>query len=303
MCPDCTNPANANQVCGNPDFICSPAGGHDHPHYNNFLRYEIVDPNEVVVAEGGKRSFCLSETACPGHPGAGGHTCTNQGLDAGCYDIYPFYLGCQYVDVTLVPDGAYKLRVTVDPLDRFAEASELNNVIEQDVLIERVPLEDASLGGGALALKVEKVLKLRTKSSEILDLSGSANDPTLFGAALYVTDLVGGDQIGFALPASGWKRSGKPEAPRGFTYKNDGKDDLYPCTSVKITRKGVKVRCRLSGEHTHFELPAEGDIFVRLEVGAAPRLMCASFGGKTKRNDALGLSRADPPPASCDLVE
>ena len=39
-------------------------------------------------------------------------------------------LGCQYVDVTLVPDGAYTLRVTVDPLDRFIEVSEANNVIE-----------------------------------------------------------------------------------------------------------------------------------------------------------------------------
>src|SRR5262245_14406513 len=112
LCPDdCADPNDANQVCGNPDFICSPAGGHNHPHYDNFLRYEIVDPNGHVAAVGGKRSFCLEEADCPGSPGAGGHTCTNQGLDAGCYDVYPFYLGCQYVDVTLVPDGPYKLRV------------------------------------------------------------------------------------------------------------------------------------------------------------------------------------------------
>jgi len=302
LCPDCADPNNANQVCGNPDFICSPAGGHNHPHYNNFLRYEIVDPNENVVAEGGKRSFCLEETACPGSPGKpGSHTCNDQGIDAGCYDVYPFYLGCQYVDVTLVPDGLYKLRVTVDPLGRFAETDEANNVLEQDVTIQRTPVPDVSLEGGALALEPEKVLKLKARTSDVVDLSGGLNDPTRSGAAMYVTDLVGGDQIGFALPAANWRRSGKVEDPRGFIYKSDGADDLYPCTSVKITRKRVRATCRLSGEHTHFDLPVQGDVFVRIELGSAPRLLCASWGGKTRRNDALVLKRTDAAAVSCDV--
>ena len=301
MCPlPCSE--HPNETCGNPDFICSPAGGHNHPHYNNFLRYEVLDPNGVVAATGGKRSFCLEETACPGQIPRSGHTCENQGLNAGCYDIYPFTLGCQYVDVTAVPDGEYTLRVTVDPLDRFAEVSEANNVIEQPVVIERAPLVDVALEGGAIALKVEKVLKLRTKASEVADLAGSSSDPTLFGAALYVADLGGGSQLGFDLPASGWKRSGKTTAPKGFRYKGDG-SDLDPCTSVKVTRKGVKATCRLDGEHAHFDLPAMGELYVRLEMGAAPRRLCASFGGKDKRNDEAVLKRAGAPPASCDLVE
>src|SRR5262249_52363316 len=131
--------------------------------------------------------------------------------------------------------------------------------------------------------------------------SGSQNDPTIGGAAMYVTDLVGGDQIGFALPADNWKRRGKPEDPKGFTYKNKAPDDLYPCKSVEITRKGVRAKCLLTGEHTHFDLPAEADICVRLEVGAAPRLMCASFGGKTKRNDPLVLRRPRAPAALCSV--
>ena len=299
-CPDCKDPKNANAVCGNPDFICSPAGGHNHAHYNNFLEYEILDPNGTTVAIGGKRSFCLMETPAPGC--TTGHTCNNQGLNAGCYDIYPFYLGCQYVDVTNLPNGSYTLRVAVDPLNRFAEVSEDNNVITAPVEIARAPLEDASLRGGALAMKTGKVLKIRSKSVQVLSLAGSQNDPTLSGAALYVVDLVGGDQIGFALPAANWKRLGKAEAPKGFVYKAEP-DDLYPCSAVKITRKGVEVKCMLDGTHTYFDLPAEGDIFVRLEVGATPRLMCASFGGKTKRNDDLVLKRIKPPAASCSVVE
>ena len=78
---------------------------------------------------------------------------------------------------------------------------------------------------------------------------------------------------------------------------------LDPCTSVKVTRKGVKATCRLDGEHAHFDLPAMGELYVRLEMGAAPRRLCASFGGKDKRNDEAVLKRAGAPPASCDLVE
>ena len=257
-----------------------------------------------MAATGGKRSFCLAETDCPGNPGglANRHTCGNQGLNAGCYDIYQYTLGCQYVDVTFVADGEYTLRVTVDPLDRFAEVSEANNVIELPVTIARPPLADVALEGGAVALKAEKILKVRTKASEVADLSGAKGDPTLFGAALYVTDLGGGSQLGFDLPASGWKRSGKPDAPKGFRYKGDG-SDLDPCTSIKITRKGVKATCRLDGEHGHFELPAAGDLRVRLEIGTAPRRMCATFGGRTKRNDAVALKRKGASSAGCELVE
>jgi phosphatidylglycerophosphate synthase len=303
-CPDCTKPQNANAVCGNPDFICSPAGGHNHPHYNNFLRYEVLDPNGVVAATGGKRSFCLEETDCPDNPlgFVDRHSCQNQGLNAGCYDIYQYTLGCQYVDVTMLLDGDYTLRVTVDPLDRFAEVSEANNVIDVPVTIRRVPPADVALEGGAVALKVEKVLRLRSRASEVADLAGSRADPTRFGAALYAVDLGGGSQIGFDLPASGWKRSGKADAPKGFRYKGDG-SALDPCTSVKITRKGVKATCLLNGEHAHFDLPVLGDLRVRLEVGVAPRLMCATFGGKTKRNDAVALKRKGAAAAGCELVE
>ena len=90
MCPlPCSE--HPNETCGNPDFICSPAGGHNHPHYNNFLRYEVLDPNGVVAATGGKRSFCLEETACPGQIPRSGHTCENQGLERGLLRHLPVH--------------------------------------------------------------------------------------------------------------------------------------------------------------------------------------------------------------------
>jgi hypothetical protein len=295
MCPICeTHPGD---VCGNPDFICSPAGGHNHAHYRNFLRYEIVDPNQVIAAVGGKRSFCLAETACL--TGGGEHTCANQGLDPGCWDIYSYYLGCQYVDVTDLPDGLYSLRVTVDPLQQIDEASEDNNMIEVPVLIMRELLTDTSLEGGELLFNAGHVFRMSARAPERLALFGEKSDPTLAGATLYLRDTIGGDQIGFGLSASGWKRVGKARDPRAYRYRGKRRED-GACSSVEISRTTLRAQCNLRGEHTHFALPAQGNVFVELRLGAAERRFCASFGGDTLRNDAVLVRRRGAPPTNCD---
>jgi len=295
MCPVCAT--HPDEVCGNPDFICSPAGGHNHPHYQNFLRYEIVDTSGASAAVGGKRSFCLAETACT--TGVGHHTCTDQGLDPGCWDIYPYYLGCQYVDVTDVPDGLYSLRVTVDPLQQIDEADESNNVIETPVLIMRAPLTDTSLEGGGVLFKAEHVFRMNARAPERVELSGGKSDPTVAGGTLYVQDTVGGDQIGFGLPASGWRRVGKAPDPRAYRYRGSRADD-GTCSSVDVSRTGLRANCNLRGEHTHFDLPVQGNLFVELRLGAADRRFCASFGGDTLRNDAVLVRRRGASPTDCD---
>jgi CDP-diacylglycerol--glycerol-3-phosphate 3-phosphatidyltransferase len=298
MCPlPCS--AHPNETCGNPDFICSPAGGHNHPHYQNFLRYEILDPNGAVAATGGKRSFCLAESQCLDGTSFH-HDCDDQGLDPDCWDIYPYYLGCQYVDVTDLPDELYTLRVTVDPQQKFAEANENNNVIEQPILILRGPLTDASLEAGALLLKAAHVFRMRARSGEPLLLSSGKSDPTRAGGTLYVSDTVAGDEIGFGLPASGWKRVGKASDPRAYRYRGSDRED-GACSFVKISRGSLQARCNLRGEHTHFDLPAQGNVFVQLLLGAADRRFCASFGGATLRNDAVLVRRRGAAPTNgCD---
>jgi hypothetical protein len=134
-CPSCgTNPG---AICGNPAFVCAPAGGHGHPHYDNYAGYELINPqNGATVVSGSKRSFCLRDTSCSAGATAE-YTCSNQGLSAGCGDLYGASLGCQYVDVTGVPDGSYQLRVTVDPFQRIAESNETNNVATVPVTLNR----------------------------------------------------------------------------------------------------------------------------------------------------------------------
>src|SRR5262245_44700249 len=101
MCPDCS--LNPGVIRREPRFIRSPAEGHDHPHYIDFARYELVDADGRLLALGAKRSFCIRESVCPqGTPII--FTCTNMGIQVGCYDYYAPTLGCQYIDATDVPD-------------------------------------------------------------------------------------------------------------------------------------------------------------------------------------------------------
>jgi hypothetical protein len=128
-CPECsTSPLAA---CVNPDFICSPSAGHNHPHYSNYARYELLDASSQTVVTGHKQGFCLMDIVCP----TINYTCNYQGITAGCADIYRSDLGCQYIDVTGVPPGDYTLKVTVDPFSRIAEANESNNVVTQLISI------------------------------------------------------------------------------------------------------------------------------------------------------------------------
>jgi Lysyl oxidase len=118
-------------ICGNPDFLCSPAGGHNHPHYTHYARYELLDATSQAVIVGHKQGFCLRDTNCA----APKYTCTDQGVSAGCFDVYSASLGCQYLDITGVPPGLYTLRVRMDPYGRIPELSDANNVVTVPVTL------------------------------------------------------------------------------------------------------------------------------------------------------------------------
>ena len=129
LCPNCTS--NPLAVCGNPNFTCSPAEGHNHAHYSNYARYELLDPSNQAVVIGHKQGFCLLDSECANPR----YTCDNQGISAGCADEYGSHLGCQYLDITGIPAGDYTLRVTVDPFSRIAELNEGDNVFSIAVTI------------------------------------------------------------------------------------------------------------------------------------------------------------------------
>jgi hypothetical protein len=122
QCPDCLS--NPGAACANPNFVCGTA--HGHVHFEGFARSELLDGNGNVVAGGAKSGFCVLDSECHVFR----YSCNNQGLTAGCADVYSAGLPCQYIDLTDadVPPGTYTLRVTSDPDNRIAETNESNNV-------------------------------------------------------------------------------------------------------------------------------------------------------------------------------
>ena len=135
--PACPTPCSANPgaVCGNPEFVCGPTGGNDRPHYTNFARFELLGARGETVRDGRKPGWCFRDSVtCPN---AVFTSCSNQGLSIGCGDVYRSNIGCQYLDVTGVPDGAYLLQVRIDPFDRIVELDETNNVARMPVTISR----------------------------------------------------------------------------------------------------------------------------------------------------------------------
>ncbi|MFT4663525.1 MAG: hypothetical protein ACI8YQ_003180 [Polaribacter sp.] len=100
------NPADANEVWEYDEC-------HGHWHYEGYAEYVLFDDNGNLVPIGFKNGFCLIDVECSGG-GNFTYNCNNQGISAGCGDIYSSGLDCQWIDVTDIPAGDYKLMIRVN---------------------------------------------------------------------------------------------------------------------------------------------------------------------------------------------
>jgi hypothetical protein len=82
---------------------------HGHTHYEGYGDYRLYDINDNLVPAGHKNGFCVMDLC-----GFGQYNCGNMGISAGCYDVYGVGTQCQWIDVTEVPDGDYRLAVIVN---------------------------------------------------------------------------------------------------------------------------------------------------------------------------------------------
>ncbi len=137
-------------------FIYS-GDGHDHWHVKDLEDYDLFRLDEsgnvvepAVVEQGEKIGFCFFDNTnygsselkyyvgCEnGNPGALGVT---MGLSRGWGDTYGVNTVGQYLDITGLADGRYRLRVTADGdsavgSDRFLESDETNNSTWADLQI------------------------------------------------------------------------------------------------------------------------------------------------------------------------
>ena len=86
---------------------------HNHWHYEGYAEYVLYDDQGVEIPIGFKNGFCVIDLDCP--PGISAkYNCGNQGITAGCGDIYHSGLNCQWIDITEVAAGFYTLVVRVN---------------------------------------------------------------------------------------------------------------------------------------------------------------------------------------------
>jgi|GEM_PF-1270119 len=98
---------------------------HWHYHYDGYAEYVLLDEQDNEIPAGFKSGFCLADIFCD-QGVEKKYTCTNQGISAHCTDVYSSELDCQWIDVTDVPEGVYKLRIRVN----FQEEPDINGVYE-----------------------------------------------------------------------------------------------------------------------------------------------------------------------------
>lgn len=135
------NIGDADMYLGNPvsntNFIYALC--HRHYHFMDFADYQLINSAGEPVAIGLKAGFCLLDSErwdTAGGPVAAKYDCSNQGIQRGWSDIYTRDLSCQWVDITGLPAGIYRLEIEVNPAGRLVERTRTNNVMTMSVYID-----------------------------------------------------------------------------------------------------------------------------------------------------------------------
>ena len=134
-------------------------GVHGHYHYSSFANALLWQSNPrgaklgaAPVAASHKVSFCMADIRIDlwGEKGDGPRKyyapdCLfpalsdgvtdhyRQGINNGWADVYDWYIPDQYIEVSHVPDGFYRLEFCADPFDALEEEDETNNCIANHI--------------------------------------------------------------------------------------------------------------------------------------------------------------------------
>src|SRR5262245_11190246 len=126
-----------------PSFMFWAGDGHNHWHVSDFVStvLERVDTGSNVGV-GAKQGFCLTDSngfrlSLPGAPSSevykgcvmGGQTslAVKMGISVGWGDRYGYTFPLQWVDITGLAPGQYRLTATVDEQNYYLETHESNN--------------------------------------------------------------------------------------------------------------------------------------------------------------------------------
>jgi lysyl oxidase len=122
--------------------------GHNHWHVRDLQQYELIRVyNGVKVRTGAKHGFCFYDnynfgstrdrfyTRDSGACGERSDLRVKMGLSRGWGDIYRSRLPDQYIDITGLPPGKYRMRATADAANWFSESNNTNNFTWVDIKI------------------------------------------------------------------------------------------------------------------------------------------------------------------------
>jgi hypothetical protein len=123
--------------------------GHTHWHVRDLEEYTLTSLDGSQAGTGAKSGFCFwdnrpSDFALPGAPtvaqytscGAAQSLQVTMGLSVGWGDVYPWSLPDQYIDITGLAPGIYRLRAEADPENWFVERDDQNNATWIDLEID-----------------------------------------------------------------------------------------------------------------------------------------------------------------------
>jgi Lysyl oxidase len=147
-------------------FTNHPAGcmvfhpAHNHFHIEDAGQYSLLaEPTGAPAGISTKVSFCLLDIgsfnlSLPGAPASSFYTGCNpsvQGISVGWFDEYGAHLAGQQIDLNSgLPAGNYCLRSEFDPLNRFVEQDETNNVAQQRYFIDAASFVVTPLAGACV---------------------------------------------------------------------------------------------------------------------------------------------------------
>ena len=105
---------------------------HGHFHFDEYAEYNLynLDSNEPLPISA-KAGFAVIDIGvydpAIATNGCVGYNSRNQGITAGCQDTYSRNLQCQWVDITDLEDGTYRLSVITNPNQIIRELDYSNN--------------------------------------------------------------------------------------------------------------------------------------------------------------------------------
>jgi lysyl oxidase len=136
------NAGTADLIVGKPDAE-NPLWKWDECAENyqleGYARYDLLaEPSGEEVLRGEKNGFCMRDSEGYDLPteSCQQYDCEDQGITLGCADNYIAGLACQWVDITGIAPGTYRIKVQINADQHLEELDYSNNTGFIDIRIE-----------------------------------------------------------------------------------------------------------------------------------------------------------------------